>query len=102
MDERGLTELVGRRDGRLITKQGMEELAHASVRDKIGFVISKSEVLAFKTTLNPHTLQGNLPVNISLFPKVRLRKLLESMKPAFEAGLCVSDLIHRSTRRRCL
>ena len=93
MDQSGLTELVGRRDGRLITKLGLEELAHARVRDKVGLVISKIEVLAFKTTLNPHTLEGNLPVNISLFPKDRLETVLESTKPAFEAGLCVSDLI---------
>jgi repressor of nif and glnA expression len=93
MDQRGLTELVGRRDGRLITKLGLEELAHARVRDKVGLVISKIEVLAFKTTLNPDTQQGNLPVNISLFPKDQLETVLESMKPAFEAGLCVSNLI---------
>ena len=93
MAERGLTELVGRTEGRLITKLGMEELAHARVRDKIGFVISKIEVLAFKTTLDSHTLQGNVPVNISLFPEVQIKEVLDSMKPAFEADLCVSDLI---------
>lgn len=93
MDQRGLTQLVGRRDGRLITRLGMEEIAHARVRDKVGLVISKIEVLAFKTTLNPDTLQGNLPVNISLFPKDQLEMVLDSMKPAFEAGLCVSNLI---------
>jgi HTH-type transcriptional regulator, global nitrogen regulator NrpRI len=76
-----------------MTKLGMEELAHARVRDKIGFVLSKIEILAFKTTLNPHSLQGNLPVNVSLYSKVRLKKVLESMRPAFEAGLCVSDQI---------
>lgn len=93
MDQRGLTELVGKRDGRVITKLGMEELAHVRVRDKIGFVTSKIEVLAFRTTLNPDTLQGNVPVNISLFPKAQLETVLASMEPVFEAGLCVSDLI---------
>lgn len=93
MDQSGLTELVGRRDGRLITRLGMEELAHARVRDKVGLVISKIELLAYKTTLNPDTLQGNVPVNISLFPKDMLQTVLESMRPAFDAGLCVSNLI---------
>ena len=93
MDQRGLTLLVGKRDGRLITRLGMEEIAHARVRDKVGLVISKIELLAFQTTLNPDTLQGNVPVNISLFPKEKLEIALESMKPAFDAGLCVSDLI---------
>ncbi len=93
MDQRGLTELVGRRDGRLITKLGLEELAHARVRDKVGLVISKIEALAYRTTLNTETLQGNLPVNVSLFPRDQLEAVLEFMRPAFEAGLCVSDLI---------
>jgi hypothetical protein len=102
MDERGLTELVGKTEGRLITKLGTEELVHARVRDKIGFVISKIEVLAFKTTLDPYTLRGNVPVNISLFPEIRIKEVLDSMKPAFEAGLCVSNLIGLAGRGELL
>src|SRR5512136_2064735 len=48
MDERGLTELVGR-DGRLITESGREELKSALVRDKVGFAFSRIELLAFRT-----------------------------------------------------
>ena len=40
MDERGLTELVGR-DGRLITGRGIKELGDALVRDKVGFVFAR-------------------------------------------------------------
>ena len=47
-DERGLTSLVGR-DGRVLTKQGEEELNTALVKDKVGLAISKIEVLAFRT-----------------------------------------------------
>jgi hypothetical protein len=46
MDERGLTQLVGR-DGRIITEGGIEELGSALVRDKVGFAISRIELLAF-------------------------------------------------------
>ncbi len=93
MDERGLTESAGGPDGHLITERGIEELAHAHLRNKIGFVISKIEALAFKTTLNPYTLQGDVPVNVSLFPRAHLKRILASMKSAFDAGLCVSELI---------
>ncbi len=93
LDECGLTEAVSGQDGYLITERGMEELAHARLRNKIGFVISKIETLAFKTTLNPYMLRGDVPVNISLFPRIHLKKVLSSMKPAFDAGLCVSELI---------
>jgi len=93
MDERGLTRLAGRRDGRVITETGLDELTNARVRDKLGLAISRIEVLAFRTTFDPKGKQGLLPVNISFFPKGGFRKALEAMQPAFRAGLCVSDLV---------
>jgi repressor of nif and glnA expression len=93
MDERGLTRLAGRRDGRVITEMGLDELTNARVRDKLGLAISRIEVLAFRTTFDPKRKQGLLPVNISFFPKKGFRKALEAMQPAFRAGLCVSDLV---------
>ena len=50
MDERGLTRLVGR-DGRVLTRQGIEELNSALVKDKVGLAISKIELLAFRKEL---------------------------------------------------
>ena len=93
MDERGLTRLAGRRDGRVITETGLDELTNARVRDKLGLAISRIEILAFRTTFDPKRKQGLLPVNISLFSKEGFRKALEAMKPAFRAGLCVSELV---------
>jgi len=93
MDERGLTELLGRRDGRVITPLGVEELGNARVQDKLGFVISRIENLAFRTTFDPKKGRGLLPVNITLFPKDRFGETLKAMKPAFDAGICVSDLV---------
>jgi len=93
MDERGLTELLGRRDGRVITPLGVEELENARVQDKLGFVISRIENLAFRTTFDPKKGRGLLPVNITLFPKDRFGEALKAMKHAFDAGLCVSDLV---------
>ena len=92
MDERGLTQLVGR-DGRLITGPGAEELESALVRDKVGFAISRIELLAFRTTFDWRRHTGWVPVNISLFPQKEFRKALKVMKPIFSAGLCVSELV---------
>jgi HTH-type transcriptional regulator, global nitrogen regulator NrpRI len=93
MDDRGLTKLIGQHDGRVITELGIEEIGHARVRDKIGFAISRIEILAFRTTLDPDNRQGMVPINVSFFPRKVFRKALEMMKPAFSAGLCVSELI---------
>src|SRR5512136_1819648 len=47
MDERGLTRLVGRRDGRVITELGQAELKKALVIDKVGLAFTRIETLAF-------------------------------------------------------
>ncbi|MCL0092514.1 NrpR regulatory domain-containing protein [Dehalococcoidia bacterium] len=92
MDERGLTQLAGR-DGRLITRQGIEELKSALVQDKVGFVISRIELLAFRTDFDWKTCTGSIPVNISFFPRKEFKRAIQAMSPAFKAGLCVSDLV---------
>ncbi len=93
MDERGLTRMERRRDGRTITKQGLIELRRALVGDKVGLSISKIEMLTFRTDFNPDTFTGFIPVNISFFPRVKFKKALRIMKPVFQAGLCVSDKV---------
>ena len=92
MDERGFTESVGR-EGRLITQLGLEELESALVSDKIGFVASKIELLAYQTEFDIDKRQGKVPVNISSFPEKQFNKSIEIMKGVFQAGICVSDLV---------
>jgi hypothetical protein len=93
MDDRGLTRLIGQHDGRAITQQGIEEIGNARVHDKIGFAISRIEILAFRTSLDLEKRQGLIPVNVSFIPRRVFKKALELMKPAFEKGLHVSELI---------
>jgi repressor of nif and glnA expression len=93
MDERGLTRLVGRRDGRLITELGQAELKKAMVSHKVGLTLSRIEMLAFRTNINLDTRTGLVPANISFFRKEDFHKALKIMKPVFQAGLCVSDLV---------
>jgi Uncharacterized protein conserved in archaea len=76
MDERGFTECVGR-DGRLITQSGLEELESALVRDKVGFVASKIELLAYQTDFDIDKRQGKIPVNISFSLRSNLRGRLK-------------------------
>ncbi|MDD5288276.1 MAG: NrpR regulatory domain-containing protein [Dehalococcoidales bacterium] len=92
MDERGLTSLIGR-DGRLITESGAEELKSALVRDKVGFAISRIELLAFRTNFDPNRRSGLVPVNVSYFPEEKFGEALGIMKPIFEKSLCVSNLV---------
>lgn len=93
MDQRGLTDLVGRRDGRIITERGIEELRNARVQDKVGYAISRIEILSYKTTFDIDTETGQVPVNVSIFPKKIFPDALSAMKDAFDDGLSVSDLV---------
>ena len=93
MDERGFTRPLDRRDGREIAPLGIEELNNALVADKVGFVLERIELLAFRTSFNVERRSGLVPVNVSLFPKDKFTEALQTMKGAFEVGLCVSDLV---------
>ena len=91
-DERGYTQPLGI-DGRMITSRGLEELRIALAPDQIGFILEKLELLAFRTTFNPESRTGQIPINTSLFDKDDFPRAMAVMKDAFKAGLCVSELV---------
>ena len=93
MDERGLTQLVGRRDGRIITSQGLAEISDARVQDKIALSISRIDVLSFKTTFDVKKKRGLVPVNISFFPKEQFAQALKIMKLVFVKNLAISSRV---------
>jgi HTH-type transcriptional regulator, global nitrogen regulator NrpRI len=92
-DERGLTELITDRDGRIITNKGMREIERALVNDKVGFAISRIEHLAYRTNFDLENLSGVVPVNVSFFPENKFKEALNIMAPVFEKGYCVSNLV---------
>jgi len=92
-DEQGLTRLAGRRDGRVITELGHRELKHGLVEDKVGFAISRIELLAFRTTFDLERRTGLVPVNVSILRQQEFTKALRLMKPVFDTRLCVSSLV---------
>ncbi len=91
-DERGYTQPMGR-DGRMLTSQGAEELQMALAPDQVGFILDKLELLAFRTTFDPSTRTGLVPVNTSLIDKDKFSQALNIMKDAFKANLGVSHLV---------
>jgi hypothetical protein len=93
LDERGLTQLVGRREGRIITKLGQAELKKAMVSRKVGYALSRIETLAYRTDFNWDKRTGSIPVNVTIFQKKDFNKAFQVMLPVFRAGLCVSDLV---------
>ncbi len=91
MDERGLTRAVGNA-GRVLTELGTNELDAAIVSDKVGFVAAKIDRLAYATTFDIETGEGDVILNVSLVAKEDLPRAIEYIKPVMDAGLCMSDL----------
>jgi hypothetical protein len=92
MDERGLTMGLGEA-GRKITDLGREELQNALVSDKIGFVRSRIDGLAYQTTFDVKRRAGDIVVNVSLVPRHRFVETVEVIKPAFKAGYSMGELV---------
>jgi repressor of nif and glnA expression len=93
MDERGLTRPIGQRDGRAITEPGLEELKSALVYDKVGFVTGRIELLAYLTTFDLEEFKGDIPIDVSLFPKDQFALAWDIMRDVFASGLCTSNLV---------
>jgi len=90
LDERGFTKVFGK-EGRMITPKGKEELSHALVSEKVGFVISKIETLSYLTNLDLDKGEGNIILNVSFFPSAKLKEALRIMKPVFSSPYVMSD-----------
>jgi HTH-type transcriptional regulator, global nitrogen regulator NrpRI len=68
LDTTGFTEKVGNQ-GRILTPAGVAETDNALVDDRIGFVISKLERLAYRSTFDPSTSTGDVAYNLSMVPE---------------------------------
>jgi repressor of nif and glnA expression len=71
LDEMGFTRKVGNR-GRLLTPAGRAETECALVEERIGYIISKLERLAFRSTFDPGTGTGDVAYNLSIVPDDQL------------------------------
>jgi HTH-type transcriptional regulator, global nitrogen regulator NrpRI len=95
LDERGFTRLVGR-SGRALTERGQEEIDSALAVDRIGFVNARIDDLACRADFDLACRRGSLVINLTFFPLKEEGRAVEAMRPAFEAGLCLSDLVLRA------
>ena len=79
LDTRGFTEKVGNQ-GRILTAAGIMETDRALVDDRIGFVISKLERLAYRSNFDPVSATGDVAYNLTIVPD----EMLDSVSDIFE------------------
>ena len=68
LDSMGFTAKIGNQ-GRILTTEGRQETDNALVDDRIGFIISKLERLAYRTTFDPASGTGDVAYNLSIVPE---------------------------------
>jgi HTH-type transcriptional regulator, global nitrogen regulator NrpRI len=85
LDTMGFTEKVGNL-GRILTPAGVAETDNALVDDRIGFVISKLERLAYRSTFDPATSTGDVAYNLSMVPEESFEKAKEVFDDVVRSG----------------
>jgi len=90
LDEMGFTEKVGNR-GRILTEAGTAESESALVDERIGFIISRLERLAFQSTFDPVVGTGNVAYNLSFVREEDLPGVTAAFDEVAEAGYGLLD-----------
>jgi repressor of nif and glnA expression len=85
LDEMGFTRKVGN-TGRVLTSEGISETESALVGERIGFIISKLERLAFRSTFDPATGTGDVAYNLSFVSEEEVAGAVRSFEKVAQAG----------------
>jgi repressor of nif and glnA expression len=86
LDDTGFTEKVGN-TGRVLTPLGLSEIESALVDERIGFIISRLERLAFRTTFDPSSATGDVAYNLSIVAEDDLEQVSRVFDRVAKAGL---------------
>ena len=87
LDAVGLTRLVSRRRGRVITELGKRELSHVRVVEKVGFVAARVDVLGYRMSFDVQSGTGSITANVAVIPERDLSRSLVHVAPVFAARL---------------
>ncbi|OPY38943.1 MAG: Ribonuclease R winged-helix domain protein [Methanoregula sp. PtaU1.Bin051] len=85
LDAMGFTEKIGNQ-GRVLTPSGFQETDSALVDDRIGFIISKLERLAYRSTFDPKTSTGDVAYNLSIVPEESLDQVQKTFDEVVATG----------------
>ena len=93
MDREGLTQCVGKHEGRTITDIGKKELARISVLRKVGFIGSRMDELGYRMTFDTQSKTGSVVANVAIINKSDLSRSLHYMRPVFSSGLSMGNRV---------
>ncbi|MCK8518036.1 DUF128 domain-containing protein [Methanoculleus sp. 7T] len=85
LDEMGFTKKIGNR-GRVLTEAGIAESESALVDERIGFIISRLEQLAFRSNFDPTAGTGSVAYNLSIVREEDLAGVTAAFDEVAAAG----------------
>jgi hypothetical protein len=92
MDQDGLTHNIGKK-GRIITSKGINELKSTFVFEKVGFIASRIDTLAYKMDFSLKEKVGYIILNLTTLHSQYMYKALREIESVFKSGFCMGDYI---------
>jgi hypothetical protein len=92
LDERGFTKKHGYL-GRVLTALGEDELKHALVTDRLGFISTRIKDIEFMMSYDPRTNSGDVAVNICYIPKDRYEQAVTMIRRIVDSGYAISPRV---------
>ncbi|NQT93146.1 MAG: DUF128 domain-containing protein [Lentisphaerae bacterium] len=89
LDDEGLTRLVSRRLGRVLTEEGREAGAQADLTGHLGIVAAKIDTLAYRMSFDLNAGEGTVIANVSFVEPSHFPTLLNEFSLVVERGLAV-------------
>lgn len=77
----------------MITDKGRKEFGSSFVSERVNFIISKIDSLAYLTDFHLDTSKGNIILNVSFFSEKKLRDALKVMAKVFDSSYATSNRI---------
>lgn len=92
MDRQGLTQSLGRRQGRVLTERGRDELQAGQTLQRVGFLSSRIDEMTFAMTFDLHRRSGGVVVNVSLADRDALASCIDDVCSVFAKGYAMGHL----------
>jgi repressor of nif and glnA expression len=96
LESQGLVEpaRLGRSGGRRITELGINEIADAGALERLGFIVSMLDQMAWSMTYDPiHNTDGTIVLNVSLIEAAQVSHALREMAVIFHAKLGLGEYV---------
>ena len=91
-DKEGLTKLIGK-TGRVLTEKGRQVLKNEPLKEKLGFLLARMELMTFRMSYDLQTRQGTVVTNFSLIAREWLKEATAMLVSAFEKRISMGDKV---------